>query len=137
MLFKKGKSASDTVSYLDKGAELTGEFTFTNGVTVNGVIKGKIRSEAILEIGPAGKIDGEAAVLKVSIRGEFRGTLYASDRVEIHKGAKVFGNLYSPCLIIEAGAVFEGHCNMNEQVKPLKNTADGEKETVDSRHKTL
>ena len=42
-----------------KGLEFTGELSFTNGLRVNGVIKGKVRSEATLEIGPGGKVDAE------------------------------------------------------------------------------
>jgi cytoskeletal protein CcmA (bactofilin family) len=124
MRFKKGKSADSIVSYLEKGTELSGELNFSSGVEVNGVIRGKIQSEGILEIGPDGNIDADVSVRKISIRGMFRGTLHASDRVEIHKEGRVFGDIYSPCLIIEAGAVFEGSCNMNEQTPPVTKVED-------------
>lgn len=117
MRFLQGKSADEIVSHLADGAELVGEISFTNGVRIEGVIKGKVRAEAILEIGPAGKIEAEATVRNISIRGEFRGIIHASDRVEIHKEGKVYGEIFSPCLIIEAGAVFEGSCNMSERLK--------------------
>ena len=117
MLFKKGKPEDQIISLLGKGAELTGEISFTNGLRVEGIIKGKVRSEAILEIGPGGRVDAEVNIRKISIKGEFHGIIYASDRVEIHKDGKVFGNIYSPCLIIEAGATFDGHCNMSKEKK--------------------
>jgi cytoskeletal protein CcmA (bactofilin family) len=119
MRFIQGKSADEIVSTLGEGAELAGELSFTNGVRINGVVKGKVRASTILEIGPAGKIDAEANVCKISIRGEFRGVIHASDRVEIHKEGKVYGEIFSPCLIIEAGAVFEGSCNMSENLKSI------------------
>jgi len=117
MRFTKGKTADDIVSYLGEGAEINGEISFANGLRVDGVVKGKVRSEAILEIGPKGKVDAEVTVRKISVKGEFHGVIQASDRVEIHRDGKVFGDIYSPCLIIEAGAVFEGRCNMNESKK--------------------
>ncbi len=117
MQFTKGKTADDIVSYLGEGAEINGEISFANGLRVDGIVKGKVRSEAILEIGPKGKVDAEVNVRKISVKGEFHGVIQASDRVEIHKDGKVFGDIYSPCLIIEAGAVFEGRCNMNESKK--------------------
>jgi cytoskeletal protein CcmA (bactofilin family) len=117
MQFMKGKSTDEIVSLLGEGAELTGEISFTNRLRVNGVVKGKVRSEATLEIGPTGKVDAEVNIRKISISGEFRGVIKASDRVEIHKDGKVFGEIYSPCLIIEAGALFEGRCNMAESRK--------------------
>jgi cytoskeletal protein CcmA (bactofilin family) len=120
MRFNQGKSADDIVSHIGEGAELTGELVFANGVRINGVVKGKVRAEAILEIGPVGKMDAEVTVRRISIRGEFHGVIHASDRVEIHKEGKVFGEIYSPCLIIEAGAVFEGRCNMGDSTKAIK-----------------
>jgi cytoskeletal protein CcmA (bactofilin family) len=113
MQFLKGKAADEIVSHLGKGAEMTGEISFTNGLRVSGVVKGKVKSEATLEIGPEGKVDAEVSIRKIIINGEFRGVIHATDRVVIHKEGKVFGDIYSPCLIIEAGAIFEGRCNMN------------------------
>jgi cytoskeletal protein CcmA (bactofilin family) len=115
MQFKKGKAEDEIVSHLGEGTELTGDISFTKGLRVDGAIKGKVRSDAILEIGPAGKVDAEINVRKILIRGEFRGAIRASERVEILKDGKVFGDIFSPCLIIEAGALFEGRCNMLNQ----------------------
>jgi cytoskeletal protein CcmA (bactofilin family) len=120
MRFLQGKSSNEIVSHLADGAELVGELSFANGVRIEGIIKGKIRAEAILEIGPAGKIEAEATVRTISIRGEFRGIIRASDRVEIHKEGKVYGEIFSPCLIIEAGALFEGSCNMSDRLNSQK-----------------
>ena len=120
MGFKQGKSAEEIVSQIGEGAELTGKLVFANGVRINGAVKGEVRAESILEIGPVGKVDADVDVRKISIRGEFHGTIHASDRVEIHKEGKVFGEIYSPCLIIESGAMFEGRCNMSDSIKALK-----------------
>ena len=131
MRFTKGKAADEIVSYLGEGAELNGEISFTNGLRVNGVVKGKVRSEAILEIGPKGKVDAEVNVRKISVKGEFHGVIQASDRVEIHKDGKVYADIYSPCLIIEAGAVFEGRCNMSNG-KQTASKKEEEAQPVDS-----
>jgi cytoskeletal protein CcmA (bactofilin family) len=125
MQFLKGKAADEIVSHLGKGAEMTGEISFTNGLRVSGVVKGKVKSEATLEIGLEGKVDAEVNIRKIIINGEFRGVIHATDRVVIHKEGKVFGDIYSPCLIIEAGAIFEGRCNMNA-AKTNKMKEEGE-----------
>ena len=123
MQFRKGKAEDEIVSHLSPGTELTGELSFTNGLRVDGIVKGKVRSEALLEIGPAGKVEAEIQVRKILVKGEFRGAIHASDRVEILKEGKVFGDIYSPCLIIEAGAIFEGRCNMLDQKAQAKKEA--------------
>jgi cytoskeletal protein CcmA (bactofilin family) len=125
---------------LGKGAELTGEISFTNGMRVEGIIKGKIRSEAVLEIGPGGRVDAEVHIRKIIVNGEFHGVIHASDRVEIHKDGKVFGDIYSRCLIIEAGATFDGHCNMSDEksITVKKGDSASVKTTeVDASVKTL
>ena len=103
------------LSLLGEGVEMQGELSFAHGIRVDGVVRGKIRSESCLVIGPKGRIDAEITIRRVSINGEFRGAIHATDRVEIHKEGKVYGDIYTPCLIIEAGALFEGKCNMNDQ----------------------
>ena len=121
MQFMKRKTGDEIISLLGKGAEMNGEISFTNGLRVEGTIKGTVRSEALLEIGSGGVVDADVHIRKISVDGEFRGIIHASDRVEIRKNGKVFGEIFSPCLIIEAGATFDGRCNMSdEKPKPAK-----------------
>jgi len=128
MQFKKRKEVDEIVSILGEGTEITGEVSLTSGLRVEGVVKGKVRSDTILVIGASGKMDAEINVRRISIDGEFRGTIRSSERVEIHKDGKVFGEIYTPCLIIEAGALFEGRCNMSEgKDADVKDTAIGVK----------
>jgi cytoskeletal protein CcmA (bactofilin family) len=115
MGLSKGKKEDEIISLLGKGTEVVGEITFTGGLRVDGVIKGTVRSEGSLIVGASGVIDAEVSIRNISINGELRGIIRASDRVEIHKDGKVFGDIYSPCLIIEAGATYEGRCNMSEK----------------------
>jgi cytoskeletal protein CcmA (bactofilin family) len=117
MRFNRNKSANEMVSHIGKGAEVTGEVSFANEMLVDGIIKGKVNSEAVLEIGPGGKVDAEVNIRRISINGEFHGVIKASDRVEIHKEGKVFGEIFTPCLIIEAGGLFQGHCEMGSSSK--------------------
>ena len=110
----KGRADGEALSLLGKGTEVIGDISFTSSMRVDGVIKGKVCSEATLIIGASGLIDAEVRIRNITINGEFRGIIRASERVEIHKEGKVFGDIFSPCLIIEAGATFEGRCNMSE-----------------------
>jgi cytoskeletal protein CcmA (bactofilin family) len=114
MQFRKGKALDETVSLLGEGAEISGEISFAKSLRVDGFIKGKISSDASLIIGSVGKVDAEVNIRRISINGEFHGIIHAFERVEIHKNGKVYGDIYSPCLIIEAGAIFEGRCNMSD-----------------------
>ena len=47
-----------------------------------------------------------------SSAGRFDGTIRAKGKVEIQTNAIVTGEIHTPCLIIEPGAIFDGHCHM-------------------------
>ncbi len=122
MKFRQGTS-DGILSLLGEGVEVVGEISFSQGLRVDGAVKGRIRSEATLVVGGSGRVEAEVHVRRVSINGEFRGIIHASDRVEIHKDGKVYGEIFAPCLIIEAGALFEGKCNMAESRAPKPDPA--------------
>jgi cytoskeletal protein CcmA (bactofilin family) len=148
MKFSKDRP-EEIASILAEGVEMAGELSFSHGLRVDGVVKGRINSEAFLVIGPKGKVDAEVVIRRISINGEFRGIVRASDRVEVHKEGRVYGEIYTPCLIIEAGAIFEGKCNMSEkalvdkekagspQVKAPQAPQGPMKPAVEERTKTL
>jgi cytoskeletal protein CcmA (bactofilin family) len=131
MKFSKDKP-EEIASILAEGVEMVGELSFAHGLRVDGVVKGKIRSEAFLVIGPKGRVDAEVIIRRISINGEFRGVVRATERVEVHKEGKVYGEIYTPCLIIEAGALFEGKCNMSDQVPAARAQTAGANQTAPS-----
>ena len=123
MKFKRD-DPEEIISIFGEGVEVTGEVSFAKGLRVDGILRGKVRSDGLLVIGPRGKIDAEVFIRRISISGEFRGSVHATDRVEIHNEGRVFGDLFTPCLIIEAGALFEGKCNMSDR-KAAKEESSG------------
>lgn len=130
-MFKK-EIPDEIASLLGEGVEVSGEICFTNGLRVDGSVKGRVRSEGLLIIGPKGRVEAEVFTRKVSISGEFRGSLHATDRVEVHSDGRVYGDLFTPCLIIEAGAIFEGKCNMSD-TKAIKADQTSALKMVESR----
>jgi len=48
----------------------------------------------------------------VVIAGRFDGVIFAKGRVEIQAKGVVTGEVHSPCLVIEAGGIFDGRCHM-------------------------
>lgn len=114
MRFRKDHS-DEIQSILAEGVEFQGELAFSHGLRVDGIVRGKVRADACLFIGPTGKVEADVSIKRAMINGEFRGALRAAERVEIHKDGKVYGEIFTPCLIIEAGATFDGKCRMSEE----------------------
>jgi len=65
-------------------------------------------------IGPQGVVDGEVRVGSLVVTGRLRGTVWTRERLQIGAGAHVEGEIHTPVLVVEDGAVFEGRCCMTE-----------------------
>jgi cytoskeletal protein CcmA (bactofilin family) len=112
MIFKNDPSEGDLNGFLDGGSQMQGELGFQDTFRIDGKFTGKIHSTGKLGIGEGGRIEGEVKVGTVLISGIVRGSVEASQRVEITKTGKVYGDLHTASLVIEDGALFEGQCTM-------------------------
>ncbi|MFN0122976.1 MAG: polymer-forming cytoskeletal protein [Blastocatellia bacterium] len=118
-----GKSSGDVPNdirgFLGEGTDINGEVRFTEILRVDGRISGKVFSEGgALLIGEGGTIEASIEAGTVSVSGMVKGTIRARTKVEIHSKGKVYGDVYTPNLMIEPGAVFDGKSHMGEQSAP-------------------
>jgi cytoskeletal protein CcmA (bactofilin family) len=65
-----------------------------------------------LIVGNNGQLDANIAVGNAQINGTVNGDITATDRIQLGRTARVVGNVSTPKLIIEDGAIFEGGCTM-------------------------
>jgi cytoskeletal protein CcmA (bactofilin family) len=99
--------------FVGNGTVLTGETTFQAMLRVDGHLTGRVSSDGgTLVIGGTGRVDANVLVAAAVINGIVNGDIIAQDRVELGRTARVVGNIQSPRLMIEDGAVFEGTCSM-------------------------
>ena len=104
--------------FLDKGSHLKGELTFEETFRIDGKFEGRIPNGGELILGDSAEVDAEIRVERVSINGTLKGTVYASERIEIHPRARVTADLHAPVLRIEEGAYFQGTCDMSGDTTP-------------------
>ena len=101
--------------FVGNGTELTGEANFKGMLRVDGHLSGKVHSdEGTLIVSSNGVIDANIEVAIAQIHGTVNGDITATKRIEMGRVAKVNGNIQTPSLIIEHGAVFEGGCRMTK-----------------------
>ena len=104
--------------FLDKGSHLKGELSFEETFRIDGKFEGKIPSGSELILGDSAEVDAEIHVERLSINGSLKGTVRASERIEIHPRARVMADLQTPVLRIEEGAFFQGSCDMSSEATP-------------------
>ena len=99
--------------FVGHGTVLTGETNFQAMLRVDGVLQGTVSSEAgTLIVGSNGQVDANVAVASATINGTVNGDIVATEKLHLGRTAKVVGNVQTPRIIIEEGAVLEGSCSM-------------------------
>src|SRR5882672_10966488 len=99
--------------FVGGGTVLTGEANFKAMMRVDGHLSGRVSSgSGMLIVGANGKVDANIEVAVAVIHGTINGDIIATQRLELGRAAKVNGNIQTPSLVIEQGAVFEGSCKM-------------------------
>ena len=101
--------------FVGSGTVITGEASFKSMLRVDGRFSGRITSTGgALIVGAGGQVDANIEVSVATIHGIVNGDIIASDRIELGRAAKLTGNIQTPSLMIEQGAVFEGSCKMTQ-----------------------
>src|ERR1700741_2606341 len=108
----KGPRRSELTAFIDEGSEMEGRYTFRGTVMLNGKFKGEISSDDTLIIGERGVLHADVRAGRVTVSGEVTGNLRATERIELRRTARVYGDVEAPIVGVEEGVLFEGHCGM-------------------------
>ena len=99
--------------FVGHGTVLTGETNFQMMLRVDGHLTGTVTSDGgTLIVGTNGQVDANVSVGVATINGVVNGDVIASEKIHLGRTAKVMGNVATPRLVIEEGAMFEGGCSM-------------------------
>ena len=115
--------------FVGGGTVVTGEANFKAMMRVDGHLSGRVSSSSgTLIVGANGKVDANIEVAVAVIHGTINGDIIATQRLELGRAAKVNGNIQTPSLIIEQGAVFEGSCKMVQMTQAVDKAKSARKE---------
>jgi cytoskeletal protein CcmA (bactofilin family) len=93
-------------------APAAGEFRFEGTLRVDCYVTGLLRSlTGTLIVSETAEVESDVVVAIAIIDGFVRGNIHATERVELQSHAQVIGNIESPALAIQPGAIFEGQCH--------------------------
>jgi cytoskeletal protein CcmA (bactofilin family) len=116
------KKHGEWTGFLDQGVRLEGTLELQGTFRLDGQMHGNIVSADSLILGEAAKVEGQIEGNHVKISGHFDGVIFAKGRVEIQAKGVVSGEIHTPCLVIEAGGIFDGQCHMlaaSEAARPM------------------
>jgi len=113
------EKSGDLNTIIGKGSAVEGTVKVQSSLRVDGRIKGQVSTTDSLVIGKEGEIEGEVRVKNAIIGGKLKGKVFASGKVVLESKSSFFGELKTSKLVIDEGAVFEGHCSMSDDGKML------------------
>ena len=101
-------------AFIDQGSEFEGKLTFKDTVRIDGRFQGEISSENTLIVGKSGEVEASICSTNVVVNGTVVGDIQARGQLTLHKTARVDGDVNTPVLVVEEGAVFNGQLTMGK-----------------------
>ena len=113
----KADSGGSDFGLIGRGIEVSGDIAFNDQLRVGGTVNGSVSSEGgTLTIDEAGHVDAQVDVGVCIIHGVVNGNIRAKNKVEIRKTGRVTGDVATPILLVEEGAVFNGGIKMGADI---------------------
>jgi len=109
-----GGGVGNLTAFIDQGSQFEGKLSFKDTVRIDGGFSGEISSENTLIVGETGVIEAQITSSVVVVSGTVKGDIQAGRQVVLHKSAKVDGDIETPSISIEEGAVFNGRLSMGK-----------------------
>ena len=114
------KKTDTDIQMLGPRSVLEGNLVFEGTLFLNGHVKGAIESRSgSVVIGEDAVIHADVFVRTATVKGEVKGTVRATERLELLPPARIYGDINAPLLHMEAGVIFEGTC----AIEPKENAA--------------
>ena len=111
---------------LDVNAAMQGSLVFSDPVNlrINGKFEGSLDTKGKLTVGQAAEIRADIVGENITIAGNIKGNIKATEAVKLLSTAQVIGNIEVPRISIEQGAIFNGKCRTAEARISLEELSD-------------
>ncbi len=106
-------------AFLGASTEYSGKLVFQGAVRIDGIFNGEIFSEGSLIIGKDAKVEGVFEVGELMLSGQLEGKVNAKKKVSAFRGGKLIGEVFTPVLMVEEGAVLQGGIHMLDKPQEL------------------
>ena len=104
--------AGEHRTFVFQGAELEGTLRLRESFRIDSEFRGEIMSEGTVTVGEAGAVEAKIHAREIIIDGIVVGNVSARRQLIIRASGRLLGDVETPCLEIEKGAVFNGRMSM-------------------------
>jgi cytoskeletal protein CcmA (bactofilin family) len=108
----RGTDGTALNAFFGKGSRITGTLVFEGPSRIEGHVEGEVSAQDTLTVGESAVVNARIKGLMIVIHGTVTGDVVAQTRLEIRAPGKVIGDVTTPTLVIDEGAILEGRCSM-------------------------
>ena len=95
---------------------ISGELTSGEDITVQGRVNGHVMvRESVLTIGEQAQLKADVRGARVFVKGRLKGSIVASQRIELSPSAAVEGSLSANQVVLTDGTQFNGRIDMDQR----------------------
>ena len=132
-MFQKNNSSNEINTIIGKNSYFKGVFSLKGALKVEGCYEGENLSVDSIFVTASGKVKSNIKASTVVVEGLIIGNIEAKNRVMLMPTSRILGEIRTPELIIQNGAILEGLCviapstatNPKEGIFALYNANDG------------
>ncbi|MGM0933620.1 MAG: bactofilin family protein [Bacteroidota bacterium] len=120
---KKSKSKSENTKEQNRiaaGTTIIGDISGKGGFRIEGTLDGNLKTAGKVVISEGGLLKGKLECEHADIEGKINGNLHVTGTLSLRTSAVIEGEVSAGKLAIEPGATFNATCQMNGDVKSLK-----------------
>lgn len=111
----KSPRSDERITYIGKSLVIKGEVSGSEPIHIEGKIDGPISlRDCHVNVGRDAVVNSNVTAGEVIVRGTLDGNISATDRVEVHSGGTLTGNVSAGRISIEYGAFFQGKVDMRQ-----------------------
>ena len=118
---------TNSIDRIAEGSVLEGNLNSSNGIRIDGTVKGSVRCEGKVVVGKSGIVEGEIYCQSADIEGTLKSSIEVKDILELKATSNLHGEISTGKLSIEPGASFTGSCKMGGVIKGIKSEDKKEK----------
>ncbi len=108
----RGIDGGTLTAFLGKGSRITGTLVLEGPSRIEGQVEGEVSAKDTLTVGESAVVNARIKGSVVLIHGTVTGDVEAETRLEIRAPGKVIGDVTTPTLVVNEGAILEGRCSM-------------------------
>jgi cytoskeletal protein CcmA (bactofilin family) len=108
-------SGDGALSLVGNNATIEGKLTSEGSIRIDGKVVGDIVAKAHVSVGLTGHVEGTITARNVAVAGRLKGGITAAEKLILEEKSTVRGDIRAARLVVDEGAMFDGHCTMPVQ----------------------